>query len=881
MKKLFLFLSFCMFCFMNIQAQVGVEAVKLDTNSIVLAIGGSDVILEATVLPDNASNKDVTWHILEGAIVIDTITSGNICTVSAVSVGTASVEVRTNSGNQRDTCDILVIQAIDDISIKRDDDTLSIRVDSDTILIAAINPLDASIDSILWTFSDPHQNIVSIEIEDDSICHLQTLSIGEVTLYTIAYDAINFDGKKKDSCVIKVISGPIESLIFEEDSIDVTIGMEATLTVHLLPSSGIDKRVEWYSLNTAVADVKSAGYDTFYVIETYMVGEAKIVAQSVADPDKTDTCVVTVKGIQAESLFLNVNTLVLELNADSSLIANLLPLNTTDKSIEWTSTDSSIVDIVSVNIHDMICLIKAGDMWGEATIYARAIDGDVYDSCIVQVIVPVDDVVMSIDSITLDIDSTYLLKAIVYPDTASYPSLTWTVSDFSIVDTLYTEFDSLCMIKALKAGEAIVYAISSDGIIKDSCVVTVNIMPTENITISHDILELHWDEIFTLNATVYPANASDQSILWTSSDSAIVDIMSTGNDKYCVIKAMYPGEATIFIHTRDGNHKDSCVVTVSAALYEVYMSNDSLTAYLDNDINTFVYFLEAAALPVQLVQPVIEWTSSDSSVVDLTSMSHDTICMLIPVRVGTAIIYATTPDGKKDSCFVTVKDQYVLLDTDTTSANNGVIEVALLLPENLISGSFTLHLPNDFGLARDGSIYRTFLSDDCKDHYDLTVTQLSDSIYLFDIQPVVATSSMPDLRSGSSLINLMDITYTIYKDYLFGSNDVFTAKFVDVVLELEGDTTLVDDRIDFMIKSFKHPTGNIVIINPTTLSYIYNHRLYVNSDKAETVSVYSLNGQLLLTGSKNAGQAEFNIHSPEQILIVKGSTGWAHKVINN
>jgi hypothetical protein len=71
-----------------------------------------------------------------------------------------------------------------------------------------------------------------------------------------------------------------------------------------------------------------------------------------------------------------------------------------------------------------------------------------------------------------------------------------------------------------------------------------------------------------------------------------------------------------------------------------------------------------------------------------------------------------------------------------------------------------------------------------------------------------------------------------------------------------------------------------MIVNPSNLSYIYNNRLYVNSSKAETIYVYTLNGNLLFTGRKTEGQAAFTLKTPEKALIIKGSSGWANKVAN-
>ena len=262
-------------------------------------------------------------------------------------------------------------------------------------------------------------------------------------------------------------------------------------------------------------------------------------------------------------------------------------------------------------------------------------------------------------------------------------------------------------------------------------------------------------------------------------------------------------------------------------------------------------------------------------------MSHDTICRLIPLQRDTAIIYACTPDSLiKDSCVIFVRDQFLALETDTTNIN-GIIELSLIIPDNsFVAGCFELQLPYAFGLAWEGNVYRATLSDDFKSNFDLRIKRANDSIYSFDITPrVKAASSGIKLRSGASLLKLMDIPYSIYKDNDVTLNEKYTARLVDVVIELS-DTLFMEDRIDIMIKPYWDPTGNAVIVNPARLSYLHNKRLYVDSDKAETIQVYTLNGSHLFTGKKKEGQAVFNLNTSETIVVVRGSSGWANKVAN-
>lgn len=82
-----------------------------------------------------------------------------------------------------------------------------------------------------------------------------------------------------------------------------------------------------------------------------------------------------------------------------------------------------------------------------------------------------------------------------------------------------------------------------------------------------------------LTAVVYPTNAANKNVTWTSSDDAVATVDSTG-----LVTANAVGKATITATTEDGGHKDTCVVTVTNnATKEVTMFVNTLHAVPDED----------------------------------------------------------------------------------------------------------------------------------------------------------------------------------------------------------------------------------------------------------------------------------------------------------
>ena len=84
-------------------APVNPTSVSLDKETSTVAIGGTDT-LTATVLPADASNKNVTWSSSNTGIA--TVSNG---VVTGVAAGTATITVTTATGGFTDTCTVTVV----------------------------------------------------------------------------------------------------------------------------------------------------------------------------------------------------------------------------------------------------------------------------------------------------------------------------------------------------------------------------------------------------------------------------------------------------------------------------------------------------------------------------------------------------------------------------------------------------------------------------------------------------------------------------------------------------------------------------------------------------------------------------------------------------
>ena len=102
------------------EGNVSVTGVSLDKESAELEVGGS-LTLTATVAPDDAANKNVSWKSDKEEVA--TVKDG---TVTAVAAGSAVITVTTEDGGKTASCTVTVKEKA---SGSEDDDTGDINVE--------------------------------------------------------------------------------------------------------------------------------------------------------------------------------------------------------------------------------------------------------------------------------------------------------------------------------------------------------------------------------------------------------------------------------------------------------------------------------------------------------------------------------------------------------------------------------------------------------------------------------------------------------------------------------------------------------------------------------------------------------------------------------
>ncbi len=280
------------------------------------------------------------------------------------------------------------------------------------------------------------------------------------------------------------------------------------------------------------------------------------------------------------------------------------------------------------------------EQWGNVTIY----DGNDYlKNATLHFVEPVTGVgiVVPVSSPTenfqpiLKVGESVKLEAGVTPSNAYNREVIWSSSDESIAKVENGK------VTAVNPGTAAITVKTVDGGFTKSIEFTV-VLPVERVELNPKEEQLVTGELTKLVATVYPENATNKNVIWTTSDDSVVTVQNG------IITAVGAGTATIEVITEDGGHTSSCTVTVAEPVVNVTEVSLDTEEWIIGDGETVS--LTATVYPENATNKNITWKSSDEGVATVEEG------VVTAVGTGTAIITVTTEDGGfTATCVITVE----------------------------------------------------------------------------------------------------------------------------------------------------------------------------------------------------------------------------------
>jgi len=469
----------------------------------------------------------------------------------------------------------------------------------------------------------------------------------EITMKTINFSDIEGNMTTLADVTTKV-TGPaagdqtvaVTGITLDKATAEVTEGESLTLVATVAPDNATDKTVVWTSSDETVATVKDG------VVTTLKAGEATITAKA---GEQTATCVVTVKAKVVETgnnkFYLpdfsieagETKELAIQFESDNVSASDPSQLNyvafqfdiylpegltivqkkgkynftfNTERNDDHTFSPALQADgairVAAASLTNAyfwetsgdfvyFSVTAAADFSGDheitmKTINFSDIEGNMTTLADVTTKVTGPAAGVAVTGITLDKATAEVtegesltLVATVAPDNATDKTVVWTSSD----ETVATVKDGV--VTTLKAGEATITAKAGEQ--TATCVVTVKakVIAVTGITLDKATAEVTEGESLTLVATVAPDNATDKTVVWSSSDETVATV------KDGVVTTLKAGEATIT--AKAGEQTATCVVTVkeNTKITEVSVSlTHTASSYCETDANAYISTVDAA-----------------------------------------------------------------------------------------------------------------------------------------------------------------------------------------------------------------------------------------------------------------------------------------------
>ena len=315
---------------------VHVTGITMDENITVPY--GSSVVIRPTVLPENATDRRITWTgTNDGVVNASTDQSGAAFTVRGTKEGTASFTARTQDGGYTATINVTVVKyPVESIEIEGGDKT--IRQGQSDDLNVLFTPEYAADKNVTYTSSDT----ATVRITGSAAKGYQVygVKVGEAQV-----TATSANGKT-DTITVTVEPQEAEGIAFNESEYDISLNANRYLYFTFTPTIVTDKTVTAVSADTGIARVVSTGTSYVYVKG---VGVGRTTITVTTANGISASCTVNVMPVPVESIAFRQSSYEIVDMKNTSLMLTILPSNASDKSYTVSFSDPDILEVWEKN----------------------------------------------------------------------------------------------------------------------------------------------------------------------------------------------------------------------------------------------------------------------------------------------------------------------------------------------------------------------------------------------------------------------------------------------------------------------------------------------------------------------------------------------------
>lgn len=606
----------------NIIELVDIESIEINKEQYDIIVGESTEI-SVTILPEKATYKDLYWSIEDPQIA--QIDNG---VVLGLKTGTTRVTAKTTDGTDLTaTCVVNVTNPVQSISLSKN--LVELEAEESETITAICTPSNADDVTISWHSKD---------------ATIATVAEGRINAIRVGETEVVAKSVNGAEAICKVIVNPTiaTSVKLNKNSLSLTTGNSDKLEATVLPAKTTNKVVKWESTASNIVSVDGSGN-----VKALSNGTAKISAITTDGSNLSDECVVTVTTL-ATSISLNQNNANLIVGQSLSLNAIIQPSTTSNQNIVWKSNNNSCASVTSDGT-------VSANATGTATITATTSDGtNLSASCVIVVTNPVISVTLDKTSAEMMVGQQIVITASCIPSNADNTSITWSTSD----NTVATVENGV--VTAKKLGNATITASSANGI-EAKCSINVVPTPISSLTLNESTISIVKGQTFTLSCTIFPDDATNKELIWSSDDEGVAKVNDTG-----VVTGVSTGNTIIYVKAKSNSKiSANCKVFVTTPVTSIKLDREQIELYVEDEIQ-----LRATCFPTDADNTNIRWSSSDSDIADVSNEGY-----VKTKNEGNVRITVTTTDGTNlsASCDIIVKKvkQYISWNTELSILHEG------------------------------------------------------------------------------------------------------------------------------------------------------------------------------------------------------------------
>jgi uncharacterized protein YjdB len=298
--------------------------------------------------------------------------------------------------------------------------------------------------------------------------------------------------------------------------------------------------------NTSYEDKELSAGNYVYTVTAVVNPDEKdadLYSDSTSEPSESILIPEDVTGVEVLSDYQHVSMFV---GGSEKIQYTVLPAAATNRNVTFKSMDENIAKVdeegvvtgVSEGNTKVIITTEEGGFTAECTVHV--------DEIAVKSINRISD-----KSITMEKNKTYQLEIKVEPDDATNKTIVWSSNNNSVVSV-----DNNGLLTAKATGYAIVTATAADGKTTDFYIEVKSSVTAIRLNLTTATLYL--GKTIGLTATIIPADATDKTVKWISSNDTIASVDGTGK-----VTGKMQGTTYVSAMSADGTVVATCTVTVT------------------------------------------------------------------------------------------------------------------------------------------------------------------------------------------------------------------------------------------------------------------------------------------------------------------------------